>query len=744
MRPVQTWRGNRWAGWAVAVACVGCAAVGVGSATAGPQVATQDDVTVVKHDPVPAPFANPSWTPEMEAGFWKRAAAFIEHGKATDRTTGEGEKWGYPASMLAYLKGDKAGALAALQAEDVDAAADHKHTLGIDWYWSFTIKGQVRKFFQFGDELKPDYLKRMTEAARLWTAEDPRPNFELVLLLNDPNEQVRAYALDALKRSKVRLEENWAGQVGDELHAWAKTAPPDRAKAVEQIDGVVKKYRDQNFGDDVAKWTAWWADFAQYDWMVLEEVERVMNIKPLPDKGFGRPGAIGSDFSPGARSYWVDARNTDNLRAMRETSVYLMAEATGNELTRLVYKEKLKRFVLACYSIGMGEWDSENYLAHTTMPYHNLYDFSKDPEVKALAKAFLDWVYTANAMKYYRGGFGGPTKRDYGGASRAFGSSPSHVMWLFAGDSPIKPDEPEEDIAHAILSTYRPPAAVVALARKDFPKPVEMLDTKPTYSNWFPGADAAPEFFETMYYANTYYLGTAVSAGASGDVGAFKLLADNAKRGVDYFLANSGKKVNSKNAGDQIGQLENLCVFLNGRGQPFIFQVPDTAKQSVEGEVWFVELEKTYLAVRLINLNAPAKTGGIKHKGDSYYTAAAKGGGLSGFTLIIGEAPQYRSFADFKAAVAKSSTKVDGDAVTLADGAGKTLAVTYNRQNDLPKVVRNGQARDWTKEFDCYRPAAGDGPVSLGWKTGTLTIKAGGQTFTQSVDPKTGKVSLAK
>ena len=36
---------------------------------------------------------------------------------------------------------------------------------------------------------------------------------------------------------------------------------------------------------------------------------------------------------------------TDNLRAMREVAVYLFAEETGNEETRKIYKERIRRNV---------------------------------------------------------------------------------------------------------------------------------------------------------------------------------------------------------------------------------------------------------------------------------------------------------------------------------------------------------------------------------------------------------------
>jgi len=714
----------------------------------GPEVYTEDGLIKMKPPQVDAQFKNKGWTDADEKGFWQRANLTIKafKGASDPRLSGEGEKWSYPKQMLNYLSGNRDAAIDFLSTPDTEAGSDHAYLKGVDLYWSFTLKGQARKFFMFGDELRPGVKQNMIEGAKIWTAEDPRPNFELILLMDDPHKEVQDYAFDAMKRSKLRLEENWAGSVGDELRAWAKGAKEDRASKIKVIGDLVEKYKGQEFGRDIAKWTQWWADFAQHDWMVLEEVERIMNIKPHPRYKFGRPGAIGEDFSPAARGYWVDARNTDNLRAMRETTVYLMAEAVGNELTRKIYKERIKRFVQACYDIGMGEWDSENYLSHTTVPYHNLYDFAVDPEVKMLAKAFLDWVYTANAMKYYRGGFGGPTKRDYGGACRVFGSSPALLMYIWAGDASIEPKNEAEIDVHAITSAYRPPAAVMGLARKQFKKPVEFHNTKPTYSNWFPGADAKPEFFETMFYSDSYYLGTAVSASGAGDVGAFKLLAYNTARSVDYFLANSGRKINSKNGGDQIAQYRNLCVFLNGRGQQFMFQIPDSAKQSTEDGVVFIEMERTYLALRPINIGGLEKQGGGGRggppAGDGYYVAKG-GGGVTGFALEIGEESVHKDIGAFKAAVkAKSKLTLDGDKAKLVGTDGRVLEVTYNRENDLPVVMRDGKPRDWSKEFDMYKAvdvAEGDAPLMQGWKKGELRINAAGQRFTQTID-KDGKV----
>ncbi|MEO0541284.1 MAG: hypothetical protein AAFZ80_10525, partial [Cyanobacteria bacterium P01_A01_bin.105] len=145
----------------------------------------------------------------------------------------------------------------------------------------------------------------------------------------------------------------------------------------------------------------------------------------------------------------VDCRNTDNLRAMRDTSVYLMAEAAGNEETRLIYKAHLVRYVSTLLDIGMGEWDSPTYHGHTTAAYLNLYDFAQDPAVKQLAQEALDWLFTAAALKYWRGDWNGPAKRVYGSGAAAF-------FWLYFGDG-LPPAEIERDWIYAITSTYRPP-----------------------------------------------------------------------------------------------------------------------------------------------------------------------------------------------------------------------------------------------------------------------------------------------
>ncbi len=114
------------------------------------------------------------WTPQMEAEFQKRAKQVIAQfaGKKYGTTSFESEKRSYPKAMIDFLAGNRESSKDFLQAEDADAKS-HSHTLGIDFYSSFTLKGQVRKYFYFGEYLDPEYRQRMKQAMQLLTAEDP-------------------------------------------------------------------------------------------------------------------------------------------------------------------------------------------------------------------------------------------------------------------------------------------------------------------------------------------------------------------------------------------------------------------------------------------------------------------------------------------------------------------------------------------------------------------------------------------
>jgi len=596
--------------------------------------------------PVALAFRN-DWPPAWEKNFVDRVNASLQ---ASDIQPGkyggtyfENEKASYPQAFIGFLKGQRKEALKFLQQED-DAAWSKQLTLGVDWYPSFTIRGQVRKYFFFGQYLEPAYRRRMFDSAKLWTEVDP---------LRRPNP------------------------------FWKP--PAQRAK-------------------------------------------------------------VGEGWTPEYHNSWVDVRSTDNLRAMREVAVYLMAEETGNLATAELYKERLRAYVTALYQTGMGEWDSANYLSHGLTAYLQLYDFAQDPEVKLLAKAHLDWTCTAAAVKYYRAAWAGPNIRDYGNIGPHDGASGE--FWHYFGDWEQPAAKPYRDFVHLATSAYRPPAAVVALARKAFPRPVEVLASKPSYDGWTKaGGETAPTYHETTWFGHHTQLGTLPQGHLDPpgmNLNGFRLLAENPRRGVDTLIPFTSLDFNhshasATNGGDRLAQRNGTVVWLNGRPRTtFYFFLPKDAPITDGPGVTFIQMPQTWLALHWINARpsghdaaATAKVcGGKKPFPEDQVWRAEAGDGPGGFAMEVGEPETYGDFATFRKAVL---AKTRLDLSRLAQGEAHFQAADDTRvgvklTNDGSLVVfRDGQIHDWKAHAALW--AGAGSPVSLGWKQGILKVQAGGYTF---------------
>ncbi|MFW5869737.1 MAG: hypothetical protein ACOCVI_02445 [Planctomycetota bacterium] len=692
----------------------------------------------VVHPPQePGEFANP-WPKEWEDDYRDRVAHFAhEHkGKASGKTTGEHEKWGLPDSFGAYIAGDHGEAIKAMQAPDNQGGSDHSWTKGMDFYWCFTLKGQAHKYFQYGDLFDRSYLDRMYQGAKIWTDDDPRPSMEVVLSLESNDEMVRKYA-------KTMLQKFWRSpaevkKIADKAIAEGKANShhKNKIKFGEHMHSIANKL-PASMPTTTEGWKTWWKLIAGGGWMVFEEYERRCNPFPHPKYGNGT-GPVGAAWDPKVRGMRADARNTDNLRGMRECAVYLFAEETGNEDVRRLYKDKIMRTAVTFWNIGNGEWDSEGYLAHTMSGYSNLYAFAKDKEVRGAAKAILDYLFLSAAKKYYRGAWGGPVKRDYGNCAPWSGSA--SMTWIYFG-APVKNPEPERDTSLMVASGYRPPAAIVSLARKEFARPVEVLSSHPTYETWLPWYQEKPYYFETMYYGNTYQLGTTARA-HEYNMNGYKLLLENSEVGADYFIPCTYRgrlrnPVTDTAGGDNVAQYRNLTIWLNGRegGKvPFAFLLPRVTQADTEGGVTFLKFEKTYLALHPIHLKFEGTKDwkGKRNPGNRLHLLHARGTGgeVAGFACEIGEDATHGSYAKFKAAVkSKSRVSVSGKTAELTGAKGGKVKMEYT--GSYPKIWRNGKEHSWTDHYKLFQPADGSRtPCYLGWKERKMHVEAGGHVFT--------------
>lgn len=493
-------------------------------------------------------------------------------------------------------------------------------------------------------------------------------------------------------------------------------------------------------------------------------------------------GVDSGGWGPDEKNSWVDVRNTDNLKAMRDAGVYLFAAEVGNTNVANIYKGEIRRMVRTISRTGVSEWDSPNYYPWAVGPWVHTFTFAPDVEVKKMARGILDHWLAYGALKYWRGGFAAPGKRSNSGGFVALGAPPTHVYAQYFGDCPLVDPDPDVNTLHPILSPYRPPLAVAGVARKQF-GPVEMLNTKPSYANWTSDI-AQPETWETVYQGHTFQLGSVVSANPVGDAAPFSLMVSNAARGVDFMAAWSGGAAPSgysppygMRGGDQMGQFRDLFIFLRpADGSPFQWRVPKTSTFEQSGGVWFFRFtgDATWAAIRPLGLtydSAADGTSGTYVDERTHTALGASAGGYIGFAMEVGERANYSSFDAFKRTIlARGSLDVSQLAsgiITLTSPRGYFVRMQHNAANGRPILYRNsGVAHNWTASanFDLYKPvqvppsvvlnapahqgifvpgaavtlsalasSEESAPLALGWKTSVLTVKAGGSQFTQSV-----------
>ncbi len=474
----------------------------------------------------------------------------------------------------------------------------------------------------------------------------------------------------------------------------------------------------------------------------------------------------GDGWGPDVKNSWVDVRGTENLFLMRITSVYLMAEETGNEDTRQRYKRCILDYASALHHVGMGEWDSENYHGHSIAPLLNLYDFSTDLEVKSAAKACLDYLCAIGAVKYYRGAFNGPTNRDYSHA-QPFGGSAPCMLWLYFGDTPQSNKDYESDEVHVLSSSYRPPPAVVHLARKQFDRPAEIFASKPGYTaSTTNDRKSPPESFETQFFGRTFQMGSLVGGTTTGKsaINGFKITAWDEQRGAialqavpgpDPAYVGSARYVEGKVSGEnRIGQNGNVAIWLvQGGDSPWTWVVPENVKVLAENGITFLVCAKTWVALHPIHtsdfrlddeltkslVSDPKNPRWLGHQ---VVSAKGKGGKFCGVAVETGEAPDFPDFESFKKAVLTRSKvlaeKIAHGEAEFTGAQGKQVAVQFAVQPAETKVWRDGQTHDWTKHAKHLYRQAGDKPaiIEQAWLGGTITVRAGKSLFTSTVDEK--------
>jgi len=213
------------------------------------------------------------------------------------------------------------------------------------------------------------------------------------------------------------------------------------------------------------------------------------------------------------------SEGTENHLAMTRTAAYLYAQIAKdsfpndfpNAAQKLAeMKSWLMDWAAMLYTSGPGEWNSSTYLPFSITGWLALYDGAKDPDVRLVARAVLDYYAAEVALHYTQGITGGYESRNSSGYESVV-TYGDYVGWLWFGESPKKitftPGSQNNEAAvavYAAASTYRPPMAVVKLASKADILNSMYYNSKGEYLLNNPGA-----IKQTFYVGKTFTLGAA-------------------------------------------------------------------------------------------------------------------------------------------------------------------------------------------------------------------------------------------
>jgi hypothetical protein len=183
-------------------------------------------------------------------------------------------------------------------------------------------------------------------------------------------------------------------------------------------------------------------------------------------------------------------------------------------------KDYLTAWAKQLYAVGSAEYDSSVYMVFNVAPWINLFEATKpaylnDPELHLTAQAVLDWYAAAAALKYRYGIINGASVRGEGVMDRYDRDDESDFLnWLWFGDpldvptelanTTVRVEHQPIQTAYAAISSYRPPAAAVALANKTG---MEGTLTRHGRSNYL--MSKASESLEQYYIGPDYTLGSA-------------------------------------------------------------------------------------------------------------------------------------------------------------------------------------------------------------------------------------------
>lgn len=486
--------------------------------------------------------------------------------------------------------------------------------------------------------------------------------------------------------------------------------------------------------------------------------------------------------------YCLTEFNSENFNWMARLTGYVWSEHYAEAAQQAWFGGYVSNWTRAFFHAGRLEWNSNNYWGYTFQPILVLHEYAADPQVKARAKAALDWMLLEAALHYLDGFQAGPDVRGKSDAYKPFAGSVWPYAYLyFAGDghaptysvAAAQTNMNRDLVGYAPWLSYRPPQVVLDLANRKFTLPVEMQNAKPfydldqdNYADWAGNTPRSRRFeFETIYYDTNYLLASVATLRPDGDATAvtqgqkpfseqvlWRLAVKGTTNGALQLIGNAGPRTTAaaRWPHEQIGQYRNVMLRMAKSTDRLWVAAPDSRPFEFNGHEAFCDLGNgVYAAFRAFNATNHATTDFAPDTNYTQPTWFYPSNQLVALALEVGVQRDYGSYAAFKAAVngGASFATPAPDQLEYTSPTGRKLKLqhqpptTYTMKDGtfinpagvLPRVWRDGVETDFAS-WDCYRVSFGDNIVDQRWGGGAVTMAAGGRKLRIKTDPATAVV----
>lgn len=221
--------------------------------------------------------------------------------------------------------------------------------------------------------------------------------------------------------------------------------------------------------------------------------------------------------------------DTENHWVMYYTGLYLAAQTWPNDPGETWFNGKsstenlreaggwLNEWFRVSSTIGQGEFDSPTYFITFVTPMMALYEFAKDPIMKAKAQLMLDLLFVDFAAEHISGNYGGAHSRDYPeDIINPLGAPSTMWAWLYFGEPRFEQWEETRfrprnrggwEAVFGALSSYRLPQIIRNIAT-DRSEPYVHTETKRVRNVIRFGKEKNPPAYKYTYVTKDYVLGS--------------------------------------------------------------------------------------------------------------------------------------------------------------------------------------------------------------------------------------------